>query len=248
MKYVGVDGCPYGWVAVILEEGREPRVQVFEHVSTLWEQHCDAQIILVDMPIGLPSAKAPVREVDTAARGLLGPRKSSVFSPPLREVLHCEDHAQANALSRQLCGKGISRQAWNIVGRIKELDSFLCEDLARAAVVYEAHPEVCYALLCGGPMAHYKKTLLGGLDRLGAVSRYCASAQELLQFSIQHFGRKVLGEDDVLDALVLAVCARGGKDGTAGFLPEQPPLDMCGLPMSIWFCSPDLDKQRNNDG
>lgn len=240
MKYVGVDGCPYGWVAVVLEEGQKPIVQIFEHISILWEQHGDARIILVDMPIGLPCAKAPVRDVDVAARGLLGPRKSSVFSPPLREVIHCEDHAQANALSRQLCGKGISRQAWNIVEKIKELDSFLCADLARSTVMYEAHPEICYALLCAGPLPHYKKTLLGGLDRLGAVSRFCESAQELLRFSIQHFGRKSLGEDDVLDALVLAICARGEQDGIVRFLPEHPPRDACGLPMSIWYYAPTI--------
>ena len=51
--YVGVDGCPYGWFIVALDEMQwETRVcRTFEELLHFYEGD---DLILVDMPIGLP--------------------------------------------------------------------------------------------------------------------------------------------------------------------------------------------------
>ncbi|KAB1441606.1 DUF429 domain-containing protein [Pseudodesulfovibrio senegalensis] len=242
MKFVGADGCAAGWVAVALSGPGFAEVQMFEGFSDLWRAHEDAQTLLVDMPIGLPGAASPVREADVCARAMLGPRRSSVFSPPLREVLDCPDHASANAASRKLCGKGLSRQAWNIAEKIRQVDEVVRQAPAIPGVVREAHPEVCFAALAGIPMNHYKKTLLGALDRLKVLQKYYESAEVLLRNTMAEHPRTAVAEDDVLDALVLAVSAREAGPNLL-CLPKTMPMDMlpvdgCGLPMAIWYHAP----------
>ncbi len=245
MKYIGVDGCAGGWVAVVFRKGSATVVQVFDTFSELWQAHEEARSMLVDMPIGLPDATMPVRAADMHARSMLGPRKSSVFAPPLRELLDCPDHSQANETSRQLCGRGISRQAWNIVSKIRQVDEVLRRDINRAKIVREAHPELCFAALHGAPMDHYKKTLLGGLDRLHVLQAHFARSEELLRTSMAAYPRGTLSEDDVLDALVLGICASKGRLQS---LPESPPLDGCGLPMAIWYHAPESSNFKLNKG
>ncbi|MER8125060.1 DUF429 domain-containing protein, partial [Acinetobacter baumannii] len=48
---IGVDGCPFGWVATCIQE-QPPLAQVFlyRHIEELWEAHGDANMILIDMP------------------------------------------------------------------------------------------------------------------------------------------------------------------------------------------------------
>lgn len=251
MKFVGADGCAGGWVAVIFCDRAGASVQVFEDFSSLWRDHEDARTILVDMPIGLPSAADPVREADACARAVLGPRRSSVFSPPLREILNCPDHARADAASRKLCGKGLSVQAWNIVEKIRQVDEVVRRDPAIPSVVREAHPEVCFAALAGMPMNHYKKTFLGALDRLNVVRKYYEMSEDLLRRAIAEHSRKAVAEDDVLDALVLAVSAREAG-AHLRCLPERAsgrlPVDGCGLPMAIWFHAPNASTSNSVKG
>ena len=53
-RYVGVDGCRFGWVAVAEEAGRL-EYRLFGAMSDVLAAHPDAERILVDIPIGLPS-------------------------------------------------------------------------------------------------------------------------------------------------------------------------------------------------
>lgn len=71
-----------------------------------------------------PAAKtAAARACDQAARARLGvPRQNSVFSAPCRQTLDSPDFASASAINRRLSGKGITRQLWGILPKIKSVD------------------------------------------------------------------------------------------------------------------------------
>jgi hypothetical protein len=82
------------------------------------------QVIALDMPIGLPE-RGP-RACDLEARRLLGPgRASSVFPAPIRPVLVATSYDDACQIRLQVEGKKLSRQAWVIVPKIREVDDML---------------------------------------------------------------------------------------------------------------------------
>ena len=72
--------------------------------------------LAVDMPIGLPD-DGP-RLADQQARRRLGARRSSVFPTPVRATLDAVDYPDALAISRRVSGKGLSKQAFNLLPRI----------------------------------------------------------------------------------------------------------------------------------
>ena len=76
-KVVGIDGCPGGWVAVLLEEGRFADAWFAARFELAVEAAGDAAVIAVDMPIGLPEEGG--RAADLEARRLLGRQRASVF-------------------------------------------------------------------------------------------------------------------------------------------------------------------------
>ena len=51
--FVGVDGCRAGWIALGLEATGNWQVNIFLDVSSLWNHHRGASLILIDIPIGL---------------------------------------------------------------------------------------------------------------------------------------------------------------------------------------------------
>ena len=51
--FVGVDGCRAGWLAIRLETEDNWQVDIFPDVSSLWDHHRRASLILIDIPIGL---------------------------------------------------------------------------------------------------------------------------------------------------------------------------------------------------
>src|SRR5206468_1411244 len=57
----------------------------------------EAQVIGVDIPIGLPESGA--RPADVAARRFVGPRASSVFTTPQRAVLEAPSYAEARRVA-----------------------------------------------------------------------------------------------------------------------------------------------------
>src|SRR4029453_443038 len=97
----------------------------------------------VDMPIGL--ADDGPRRCDQEARELVGPRRSSVFTAQVAPDLGARTYEQALARSRQASGVGLSKQAWHLVPRIKELDALL--DPTRQGRIFECHPEAAFAAL-----------------------------------------------------------------------------------------------------
>jgi uncharacterized protein DUF429 len=66
-------------------------------------------------------------------------------------------------------GAGMSTQAFNIMGKIREVDELMEPNLQDR--VFEAHPELALMGLAGRPMRHKKKTHAGWREREALVAQ-----------------------------------------------------------------------------
>jgi len=104
------------------------------------------------MPIGLPDRIGPDgRGPERAIQPLLGARQSSVFSVPPRAAIFAADFAAAceAALAASEPPRKVSKQLFMIAPKMREVDAVLRADQARAAHVYEVHPELAFWQLNG---------------------------------------------------------------------------------------------------
>jgi predicted RNase H-like nuclease len=204
----GLDGCRAGWVLVTIPaDGPVAAALDVTVVASLVSVVAALEsgrmaAAAIDIPIGL-SAREP-RACDREARRLIGPRRNSVFPAPVRSVLGARNHGEACALSRGACGRGISRQAFNILAKIREVDGLLSRPLQ--AQLFEMHPELSFTLLAGAPMRSHKRTAEGRAERLAAL-RCALGDPDRLNHLVDRppAGAK---HDDVLDAMVGAWTAR----------------------------------------
>jgi predicted RNase H-like nuclease len=246
MKYIGVDACAGGWFAVSGDGDGRWRTAVHADFASVWQAHGDAVALFVDIPVGLPDRG--VRLADGLCRQRLGARKASVFSVPVRgaaQAMATTTGADggpsltrrkdvAKTLNRQLSGKSLSEQSLGIVPKILDVDSLLAAVPAMRGRVFEAHPELCFALAGGGPMHYPKKDFLGGLERLRIVEWFIPEAAALLADVRALHPRSVVDGDDMLDAMILAAsawCSRGRPTP----MPDPPEIDGSGLSMAIWY-------------
>jgi predicted RNase H-like nuclease len=139
--------------------------------------------------------------------------------------LGARSYEKALACSREASGVGLSKQAWNLVPKITEVDKLL--DPTRQGRIFEVHPEAAFATLHGVPMAHPKKTREGKAERLKVLRPLIAEIDVLA-------GRPPSGAatDDVLDAAAVALTARAVLQGKARRLGERR-HDARGLVMEI---------------
>lgn len=229
-RVAGVDGTPGGWV-VVIECAGKPAVRKLLALADILDDPFD--IVAVDVPIGLLEAyEIGGRACDRAARKILGPRRSSVFSAPVRAVLEANSWDEACKLSRASSprGKAISKQTYAIVNKIREVDRLLQAHLDLRRVVREVHPEVCFCELGAKPMTHSKNKSAGCEERYSALGR----AFERLDTIVSAGDDLGLPVEDVLDATVACWSARRLAAGQGRSLPIVVPFDSTGLPMAIW--------------
>lgn len=235
MKYVGVDGCKGGWLAVSLD-GDAAWCGMFTTFGELWADHKDAQCLFVDIPIGLPASGD--RQADVMARQALPSSfKSTIFNTPVRKAVYAKTKDEARAVNRELSGKSLSEQSLGIIGKIIEVDMFLQEAPAAVARVFESHPEICFSRLAEGALQYRKKDVLGALERLRLIRKFVPEVEKMMMDVRARYSRAKVEGDDMLDAFVLALSARGCS-GTPQFFPsglDMPPRDETGLPMAIWY-------------
>lgn len=235
MKVVGADGCPAGWVYVAIDGEGRWQAGLARTARELWQHFSDASLILLDVPIGLKEHGPDERRCDIHARRLLGPRRSSVFRVPCRDAVYASSYEEANRMNRGRTGKGLARQAWNIVRLIRQVDELLWVDEGARRVMRECHPELCFWAFNGGlPMEHPKTTAEGERARLEVLRAQFPAADEVVEDVTARYTRAQLGRDDVIDALAAAVTARGWPDRIAS-LPLQPESDSRGLRMEIVY-------------
>ena len=94
----GVDGCRSGWFYVHLKHG-ELDFGIASRFADLAVLLPEESRVFVDIPIGLIDEGEEGRSCDSQARKLLGPRRSSIFSPPCRAVLKSADYDEAREIS-----------------------------------------------------------------------------------------------------------------------------------------------------
>ena len=258
IKYVGVDGCTGGWVAVGLGDGVETCVKVFGRgeFPNLLDHFSGASVVLVDMPIGLRRDAPPCyRACDNEARCLLRERRGSVFQVPSRKYLDeatrkewwgHHDHKDASGWSKTKLGGGISRQAFSITRKIVEVDeTLLSRDKGATPEVREVHPEVCFWALNGKtPMQHRKQDDMGFDERIETLRRCAHNVNDIdvdatYEKARREYTKGQVADDDILDALAAAITAKiGCQRGGFKTLPENPPTDSKGLPMEMVYAIP----------
>lgn len=256
--YLGVDGCPDGWIAVAYDDHGYADSGLYSHIEDLYGKYgAEAETVLVDVPIGLRERSNAKRPCDVAARTLLSPdRHSSVFAPPIRAAVHADSYEEAKRIQEEHTDGSLGVQAWGIADGIAQVDRFLRETRPGAVgVVREAHPEVAFWALAGEKATQYSKTgqpvaaFVERVDRLEMIDPDVLS----------HFrtaGRDMdaaVGVDDLVDAFALAVTASpltgdlrtlpGEKAGVdSGSSDEQcdpdDPGDPAGLPMEMVYARP----------
>jgi len=232
-KFFGIDGCKAGWVCISKPNSLKWEIEIFTTIKEFWYIHSDAELVLIDIPIGLIDGGPSPRTADVAARKYLnGKHSSSIFPTPCRAALLKSTYEKANQINREKTGKGLSKQTWNIMGKIRELDILLQEDKNARNVFYEAGPELCFMTLADKPFNHYKKTEEGLKNRLKLIMDYCKCDNSFYESALKTLMRKTVSKDDILDAWVLAISASFGKKNLR-FLPENYEYDSTGLPMRI---------------
>ncbi|MDJ0805841.1 MAG: DUF429 domain-containing protein [Gammaproteobacteria bacterium] len=235
-KYVGIDGCRYGWFCVYLDDENHWYYQLVTDIHLLSDTLNQATTALIDIPIGLVDFGPAERRCDKDARRLLGrPRSSSVFPAPARKTLNALDYQQAAILNRRFTGRGLSMQTWGILPKIREVDRLLDGRPQLQGLLRESHPEVCFSLLNKGhAMKNSKKTPAGQKERLNVILNYHPAAKTLLEMALAETLRSQLAIDDILDAVICAVTARFGV-GRYRTLPDDPDLDSQGNTMEIVY-------------
>jgi predicted RNase H-like nuclease len=225
---LGVDGCRAGWLVVC---ARLDPCGTFENLSWSLELEAasfiDGGLVAVDMPIGLAS-DGP-RTCDQQARALLGPRRSSVFPAPLRAALGACDYREACDRSFAVSGRKLSKQAYYLLPKIRQLDQLLLADSMRIDRVHEVHPELAFCQWNGGePMAQAKKTAAGSAQRRHLVESEFPGLAEQIRSSV---GQSKLADDDILDAMACLWSTRRLLRQEALVLGGE--RDALGLPMRI---------------
>ena len=238
-----------GWVIAVTGVAPESSldVLVFQSFSDLWSQAREKGLmaVTVDIPIGLPdrygrAADREAREqLKSSEKGRRG-RASSVFpAPPLRSLdvdIDDEDAYQvAGELARRSADKGLTRQAFALFPKIKEVrsalepDDFECGAVPRAA---EVHPEVSFRFMGNRPMSFHKSLQAGIAERLALLECHFP---EVVHEAVRtkRTGPPHPGLDDVLDAVAAAWTARRLIQREAIRLGGCE-KDGAGYPMNIW--------------
>lgn len=224
MVVVGIDACRTGWIAVALREGSPPEAHYLRRVDRLGSAVADVTVVAIDIPIGF--ATSGFRAADVEAQRFLGRRRAAVFRVPCRAVLEAETHAEATAVSLELCGRGVSQQAYALRTKIFEVEAWV----PRApAAVYEVHPEVSFGVLMGGPVRASKKTWAGMVERREALAAHGIVLDRVGGDAASH-----AAVDDMLDAAVAAWTAGRILTGHARSFPVTPDTDADGRPVAIW--------------
>jgi predicted RNase H-like nuclease len=221
-RVVGADVWKNGWVAVVTVGGWIASIDAYDTMADLAGAEADAEVIAVDIPIGLPVA--PPRAADSAARRFIGARSSSVFPTPPRDVLEAASYQDALRLSRKRYGIGLTAQSYALRSRILETDAVARMDPR----LIEIHPEVTFRALAGRPLESSKKSWNGHSERRRLLSGVGLSLPDRLPEPVG-----AVPADDVLDATAAAWSAGRYAAGEARSLPGEMPLP--GFGEVIWY-------------
>jgi predicted RNase H-like nuclease len=184
-------------------------------------------VVGIDMPLGL--LESGWREADLAARGLLGPRRSSVFAIPPEAVWAEASYQAANRRCRELTGQGFSIQAWGLRAKLLEANQYR-ETCGHP--LYEVHPELAFGAMAGAALPFSKHTAPGRELRRELL----AKAGILLPAApVPAAPLPAAPVTDTLDAAAVAWSAWRIAAGRAIVLPDPPQVDRQGREITIRY-------------
>ena len=124
-----------------LSAGRYPELEAFTSFCDLLEHHAAARLILVDMPIGLPTGQMDAqigpkprsfggRSCDWEAKGLLYAHQNRVFLTPTRSTVNCtvrssekhdDKYEKAKKVEHDASGANLTKQSFGLVEKFTKL-------------------------------------------------------------------------------------------------------------------------------
>ena len=126
----------------------------------------------------------------------------------------------------------MSAQAFHIIPKVEEVDAFIRDN--GDTRLYEAHPELAFAVLNGGEAIGPPKRGMPGFElRYDLLAPYASSKH--LDAALAAYPRKQAARDDVLDAFAVLLTAQRIVRRIARRVPPQPVFDSAGLDMAIWY-------------
>ena len=224
MTYVGIDACKRGWIVVELS-GDDVVVHHLRQLSELQIKVPGAEIVGIDMPIGLPEQGR--RAADDAAKQILHKRSSSVFYVPVRAVLEASTHSEATRVARELTGQGVSQQSFSLGPKIFEVERWLP---SVPCPVREVHPELSFWRLDTDGITASKKTWAGAMQRVRALKKAGIDLDRAAGN-----GGEFGAVDDVLDAAVAAWSARRILRGQGECVPDLVDRPSDKAEPAIWY-------------
>lgn len=233
---LSADGCKAGWVVAVSDAWpckNLPYLYICKDFPALVALTGPRDVLVVDIPIGLPERGEP-RRCDIEAKNMLGKDgQDRVFLTPPRGALGAKTAEEFVALIKQLTGKGPGLPVWGIVPKLKEVDSVMLPDLQER--VFEFHPELAWLHIAGKTLKS-KKQKEGIHERESTLETYVPGLDEIREWRPR--AGRAARLDDILDALVgLSVAGHLQSCGTAPRrIPSgDPPRDSRGLRMEIWY-------------
>ena len=228
-KIAGIDGSKGGWVCVSGYENnyKELKFEKLKEFNDIKSKNFN--LVLVDIPIGLDiNLKKGGRIVDKLARKELLTNKSSIFNAPSRLVLKAKNYEEANKINKNK-GMGLSKQSWNLVKKIKEVDEFIKN--SNKTIIFESHPEIIFQVMKKDKVSTKKKNDEGIIERRNLLEKngFNKVFLEKNLLAKDSFYKK----DDFIDACSLFWSANRVITKTEVKIPNDIFLDSEGIIMQI---------------
>ena len=228
-KIAGIDGSKGGWVCVSGYENNFKELK-FEKLEKFHDIKLkDFNLVLVDIPIGLDiDQKKGGRIVDRLARKELLTNKSSIFNAPSRLVLDAKNYEEANKINKSK-GMGLSKQSWNLVKKIKEVDEYIRN--SNKTIIFESHPEIIFQIMKRDKVSSKKKNKEGIIERRNLLvkSGFDKVFLERNLSAKDNFYK----QDDFIDACSLFWSANRAIANSEVKIPNDTVLDSEGIIMQI---------------
>ena len=222
---VGVDWKKGHWLAAELR-GLSVTIKEYPDIASLCNAYMSADAIIIDIPIGLAedASEADLRPDNEARRYLVTARKPSLFNAPFRPVIYAENTAEAWDINRTLGGK-LTPQGLALGKIIRQADEFLQKNPQWKNKLLESHPEVAFQKLNGDSgLCHSKHTDEGIRERCDILLKYGIDIRSYMDTA---------KNDDIADAVSLALIGKLGTENGFVTIPEKVHTDKTGLNMQI---------------
>lgn len=229
MVRMGVDGCRGGWLVAQTQGKRGDFSSVSLGVASTLVEAIDRktiELVLIDIPKGLLNDRA--RRIEYLARQLLKGQASTIFNVPVVDAVFADSYEDASIINHRMTGKKLSKQAWYLCPKIKELDELLAREPSLSNLIYESHPELVFRLMAGTQLPK-KKDSEGLTARSALLERAGIPATQLVSALMNRYPRSVCFADDAIDALVLLLLAHSPSED----LDSESETDRRGTPINF---------------